>query len=778
MGKPPNLYAFQGIEELAPSLRTYVLDAQNAAINRHGVFRVAVSGGSLPKVLGQALLKESNGEGKVQFDKWEIFYADERLVPLDHEDSNHRLVKAEILDKIPAELGQPKVFTIDVKYLDDAQELADQYEQTLVSIFAARDSVRLPMFDLLLLGCGPDGHTCSLFPGSPLLRETDAWVLKIEDSPKPPPKRITLSLPVVTHGIKIAFVATGGGKKDIMKEIFDTDDGRELPCGLVNAQAQERRLGQPASDKHNGNVTAPNRTHKRANSQNPTLGDTNGDTPNRRSFLPQRGLSKAVLRANGVAETGPAQIDREVTGFSNTSNNTASQQASVGDAQTTRPRPRSLYQTRASQQDTSVSGANGTAHSSRPTDVNNKPSASTGLSRTQSVKRPGVASQGMPPPGRLHTRTHSTTTPTGTRKESGEADKPATRAERPKSLLMTSAHTQPSNNVPAETATGLVRTSARLDGLTRSASTRPKPGIPLSRATASRPDDRSQAKESREGSKHEPKQPARPAFSTLQQHFTPRKTGKAPTSTFIHAPEPVNHALPPEIVALQNELLQLHLLHEPSASTMRQWELSAQKAFRMRFEEVASLYQLMQEKERFGQEQKNIMALHEWNRSKTHSGLVHCIQALSGPLHELPSLLNPGGRFFHVVEGFSKWVSTADEVWSDRDGSRGQGIAMHSLGGLGDAWKAEHAVMTRKLTAFSRDLYSLPPTVAGSSIAHIVSTCQSLVEGLLSELQIMQATETDVVAREKLWVEERLRTIAQDIVDVDSGVDEQAWRLC
>lgn len=240
MGKPPNLYAFQGIDELAPSLRAYVLEAQNSALSRHQVFRVAVSGGSLPQVLGQALLKETNGDGRVQFDKWEIFYADERAVPLDHEDSNHRLVKQEILDKIPAEQSQPKVFPIDVKYLDDIQELADQYEQTLVSVFAARDSVRLPMFDLLLLGCGPDGHTCSLFPGSPLLRESEAWILPISDSPKPPPKRITLSLPVATHGIKIAFVATGGGKKDIMKQIFDTDEGRQLPCGLINSQAQER----------------------------------------------------------------------------------------------------------------------------------------------------------------------------------------------------------------------------------------------------------------------------------------------------------------------------------------------------------------------------------------------------------------------------------------------------------------------------------------------------------------------------------------------------------
>jgi 6-phosphogluconolactonase len=240
MGKPPNLYAFQGVDELAPSLRTFVLDAQNSALERHDTFRVGISGGSLPKTLAKALLEPKNGAGSVQFNKWEIFFADERAVPLDHEDSNYKLVKEEILDKIPADQGEPKVFPIDVKYLDDIQEMADQYEKTLVNIFAARDSVKLPMFDLLLLGCGPDGHTCSLFPSSPLLRETDAWVLPISDSPKPPPKRITLSLPVATHGIKIAFVATGGGKKDILKQIFDTEEGRQLPCGLVNQYAQER----------------------------------------------------------------------------------------------------------------------------------------------------------------------------------------------------------------------------------------------------------------------------------------------------------------------------------------------------------------------------------------------------------------------------------------------------------------------------------------------------------------------------------------------------------
>lgn len=235
----PNLFAFPSVDELSSKLRTYIITCQNAGLTRHDAFKVAVSGGSLPKVLAQALLTPpTSAEDTIQFAKWEIFFADERAVPLDHEDSNYGLLKKELLDKIPAEMGQPTVHPIDVAHLDDVQELADQYEQLLVRSFASRDSVKLPIFDLLLLGCGPDGHTCSLFPGHALLRETDAWVAPIEDSPKPPPRRITLSLPVVTHGVKIAFVATGAGKKDIMREIFEGLTG--LPCSLVNAGAGER----------------------------------------------------------------------------------------------------------------------------------------------------------------------------------------------------------------------------------------------------------------------------------------------------------------------------------------------------------------------------------------------------------------------------------------------------------------------------------------------------------------------------------------------------------
>jgi 6-phosphogluconolactonase len=241
MTRPPNLYSFPTVDDLAKDLRSYILSAQAQALERHSRFRVAVSGGSLPKTLAQALLMPvAEGEEAPQFDKWDVFFADERVVPLDHEESNYKAVKEAWLDKIPSTMGSPKVFPIDTSVLDDIEEVADRYEQVLVQEFASRDSVRVPMFDLILLGCGPDGHTCSLFPGSPLLRESEAWILSISDSPKPPPKRITFSLPVASHGIKIAFVATGEGKKDILKKIFDTDEGHSLPSGLINGLAQDR----------------------------------------------------------------------------------------------------------------------------------------------------------------------------------------------------------------------------------------------------------------------------------------------------------------------------------------------------------------------------------------------------------------------------------------------------------------------------------------------------------------------------------------------------------
>lgn len=240
MTRQPSLYAFPSKEGLQSSLAAYIIAAQSAAFSRNHSFRVAVSGGSLPAMLNTPALLSSPD---VDWKRWEIFFADERAVPLTHPDSNYGLLERELLAGIPAE-QKPTVYTIDESLLDDTLELADTYEQELVKVFAARDTVKLPIFDLLLLGCGPDGHTCSLFPGHGLLREDVAWVASIDDSPKLPPRRITLTLPVVTHAHNIAFVATGAGKQEVLKQIFDThpevEGGEVLPCALVNMGGGER----------------------------------------------------------------------------------------------------------------------------------------------------------------------------------------------------------------------------------------------------------------------------------------------------------------------------------------------------------------------------------------------------------------------------------------------------------------------------------------------------------------------------------------------------------
>lgn len=157
---------------------------------------------------------------------------------MDHEDSNYFLCKKEFFDNVS--IPEDQIYTIDPSLLPGLEEagetaeeeIVEDYEKKLISVFATVNSVKFPVFDLLLLGVGPDGHTCSLFPNHPSLDENTGWVTYIGDSPKPPPRRITFTLPVVNHAHNVAFVATGEGKRDVLKEIIE-NPGSGLPSALV-----------------------------------------------------------------------------------------------------------------------------------------------------------------------------------------------------------------------------------------------------------------------------------------------------------------------------------------------------------------------------------------------------------------------------------------------------------------------------------------------------------------------------------------------------------------
>lgn len=220
---PPTVYSFS--TGLSSALTSFIVRAQKESIEKKGRFTVALSGGSLPKQLKGLI----NNPG-VRWDKWQVFYADERVVPLDHPDSNHRLCATEIFQRVP--IPPANIHTLDPAFLDDLEELSDAYEKELIREFAQKDSARFPVFDLILLGIGSDGHTCSLFPGHELLVEEDRWVAYLEDSPKPPPKRITFTYPVLNHAARVAFVATGEGKADVLSAILDRPE-EGLPASRV-----------------------------------------------------------------------------------------------------------------------------------------------------------------------------------------------------------------------------------------------------------------------------------------------------------------------------------------------------------------------------------------------------------------------------------------------------------------------------------------------------------------------------------------------------------------
>lgn len=120
-----------------------------------------------------------------------MFFCDEAAVPLDSEDSNYHSNYLSFLSHVP--IPPTQIHTIDPSLLDDIEELADQYEKQLVNHFAASNAARYPTFDLMLLGMGTDGETASLFPKHELLSEKDAWVSYLEDAPRGPKRRITMT---------------------------------------------------------------------------------------------------------------------------------------------------------------------------------------------------------------------------------------------------------------------------------------------------------------------------------------------------------------------------------------------------------------------------------------------------------------------------------------------------------------------------------------------------------------------------------------------------------
>jgi 6-phosphogluconolactonase len=228
VGATPEIAISRDAAALAEEAARRFAAAAEAAIAARGRFTIALSGGSTPKALFR-LLAAAPYKEQIDWSNIHLFWGDERTVPPGDEQSNYRMTRENLLSQVPIPEGQ--IHRI-VAENPDHEVAADAYATTLRQIFALVDG-EFPRFDLIHLGLGTEGHTASLFPGSPALAERERlvaapWVEKLDSF------RITLTPPVLNAAREVQFLAAGAEKADIVRAILrDPKDPNELPAQIV-----------------------------------------------------------------------------------------------------------------------------------------------------------------------------------------------------------------------------------------------------------------------------------------------------------------------------------------------------------------------------------------------------------------------------------------------------------------------------------------------------------------------------------------------------------------
>jgi 6-phosphogluconolactonase len=183
------------------------------AVTKRGRFAIALSGGHTPGKMYSLWAQTEQYRNKTPWDRVHLFWSDERCVPADDPRSNYRMARETLISQvpIPAENVHPMPTN-----LSSPEECARAYETELLKFFGSEP----PAFDVQLLGIGDEGHTASLFPGSPALGEKVRWVAAVRVAAEPP-QRITLTPVVLNQGRNTFFLVAGEGKRAILSAIRD-----------------------------------------------------------------------------------------------------------------------------------------------------------------------------------------------------------------------------------------------------------------------------------------------------------------------------------------------------------------------------------------------------------------------------------------------------------------------------------------------------------------------------------------------------------------------------
>ncbi len=228
-----NTHIFENIDALYAALEEQWQLVAHAAIADHGAFHVALAGGSTPRNFYKKLAQQSAID-ESYWHNTHIYFGDERCVSQDHPDSNYRMAKETLLSVAPLLPGHVHaMFSADLS----VEENVAQYD-TLLHDTLPLDAKGCPVFDLVLLGMGEDGHTASLFPETDILHESEKPVAA-QFVQKLNAWRMSLTFPVINAASHVAVLVAGGAKAKVLADIFSADNNATDNNAVVRYPVQQ-----------------------------------------------------------------------------------------------------------------------------------------------------------------------------------------------------------------------------------------------------------------------------------------------------------------------------------------------------------------------------------------------------------------------------------------------------------------------------------------------------------------------------------------------------------
>ncbi len=215
-----DIHIFDNPEALARAATEDFIELACRVIASEGSFHVALSGGRTPKRLFEQLA-QADYQSRIDWPHIHVYFGDERCVPPDHPDSNYRLARESLLDKVAC--PEENIHRIEAE--NDPEKAALDYRQ-LLRDYLPRNELGQTYFDLIFLGIGTDGHTASLFPGTSALHDTEHDCLAVYVD-KLHSWRITLGYPVINRSRQVWLLAEGESKAEILRAVSRAAPGPE-----------------------------------------------------------------------------------------------------------------------------------------------------------------------------------------------------------------------------------------------------------------------------------------------------------------------------------------------------------------------------------------------------------------------------------------------------------------------------------------------------------------------------------------------------------------------